>query len=34
MNCISCCEDKKTLIFYPLYGFLCSDCYQEILKDK
>lgn len=34
MNCISCLDKKSTLIFYPMYGFLCAECYQYILKDK
>ncbi len=33
MNCSSCCNNFDKLVFIPLYGYVCTSCYQELIKD-
>ena len=32
-KCCNCMEEFNILICLPMYGYLCSSCYQDIVKD-
>lgn len=32
-TCCNCFKEKNRVIFLPLYGYLCSECYPEIIVD-
>ena len=32
-TCCNCFQEKKFLVYLPLYGHLCSECYSEVIKD-
>ena len=31
--CSNCMKKSNYLILLNLYGYLCKECYQEIIKD-
>lgn len=33
MECFGCNKEKSSLVYLPMYGYLCSFCYQDIIKD-
>lgn len=32
-KCINCFQECYLLIYLPMYGYLCKECYPEIAKD-
>ena len=32
-SCCNCNKNFNILIYLPLYGYLCKECFQEIRKD-
>ena len=32
-SCANCHNKKKSLIYLPLYGYLCGPCYRDIVRD-
>ena len=32
-NCCNCSKEFNVLIYLPLYGCLCKECYQDIIVD-
>lgn len=32
-TCCNCHNNYKTLVYLPLYGYLCPQCYQDIIVD-
>lgn len=32
-KCSNCLFENDFLILLPMYGYLCSTCYQEIIQD-
>lgn len=33
MNCSCCNKGQINLVYLPMYGYLCSKCYQDIIID-
>ena len=32
-ECSNCYVDKSSLVYLPMYGYLCPACFQDIIKD-
>ena len=32
-KCCNCFHEKNYLVYLALYGYLCSECYQDIIRD-
>ncbi len=32
-KCSNCFAEKETLVLLPMYGYLCPNCYQQIIQD-
>lgn len=33
MNCSCCFKSNSSLVYLPLYGYICSECYQDLIQD-
>ncbi len=33
MECCGCFKEKQSLVYLPIYGYLCGACYQDFIKD-
>ena len=32
-TCSNCFEEKSVLVYLPLYGYICSNCYPDVITD-
>lgn len=32
-KCSNCFKIKPTLIYLPMYGYICNECYPDIIND-
>ena len=32
-KCSNCYNEFKFMVYLPMYGYLCKNCYPEIVKD-